>query len=193
MDSLPERLAQIESASATSRPAQYSQVLSQLLSSPRSELPSEAFLTAANTYLDRAVFSDANSTGGGLVVGRQVLAEFEKAVEAATKVEKDGMEDDGPQVPAVKDPDVRRQILEDALEKVQPKVLSFEEQVSSRELCNSICCPMEWFLSCWKSVKPLRLALFEGAKEIERPPWHERRTTTSFRAVLLQGYMRAAH
>lgn len=55
-----------------------------------------------------------NDDGAGLVVGRQVLSELVKRTGDGT----------------VKDNEVRRKVVEDALETIQPKIVSYEEQVS---------------------------------------------------------------
>lgn len=64
------------------------------------------------------------------MVGRQVLLTFDEAI-AAQAGHKEGEEEGKPQDPAIWDPEVRQRVLEDTLEKVQPRVLSFEEQVSA--------------------------------------------------------------
>lgn len=101
-------------------------------------MSSAALLDVLGTYLDQAAFSDANASGGNLVIGRQVLSDFDATIAEAGKTYKqsgvadeDQMMTDSNSLPAIADEDVRRQALEIALEKVQPRVLSFEEQASS--------------------------------------------------------------
>ena len=130
-----QRLAEIgATTSASQRPAAYLTFLSSLLSQPASVLGAPALRQKLSEYLDEAVFSDANSQGGGLMVGRQVLSDF--STEIAKMAKGLGHSADNDQVmksegdePAIMDEDVQRDVLEDALERVQPRVLSFEEQV----------------------------------------------------------------
>ena len=75
-----------------------------------------------------------------MVVGRQVLSDFDAAVAKAAKqahTKEHGSEDDvmtdAKTVSAIADDDVHQQVLQMALDKVQPRVLSFEEQVCGRE------------------------------------------------------------
>ena len=135
-----QSLAEIgASASTSSRPATYLAFLNQLLSQPASAVSAPVLRQKLAEYLDEAVFSDANSQGGGLVVGRQVLSDFSQALSDVAKGSNNsGGAADGDQVmkeeedePAIMSEDLRREVLEDALEKIQPRVLSFEEQVSS--------------------------------------------------------------
>lgn len=131
-----QSLAEIAASSATSsRPAAYLDFLNKLLSQPASAVSASELRQKLSEYLDEAVFSDANSQGGGLIVGRQVLSDFSQAIADVVKGFSGGV--DGDQVmkgegdePAIISEDVRRDVLEDALEKIQPRVLSFEEQVS---------------------------------------------------------------
>lgn len=127
------------SASASERPGAYLTYLNALISQPASMIGAPALHQKLSEFLDEAVFSENNSQGGGLMVGRQVLSDFNEAIAKVAR----GNGADGDQVmksegdaPAVMDEDVQREILELALEKVQPRVLSFEEQVSL--LCLSV-------------------------------------------------------
>jgi COP9 signalosome complex subunit 4 len=126
-----------KSNSASSRPAAYLALLNQLLSQPASLLSADALRQKLSEYLDEAVFSETNSQGGGLMVGRQVLSDFSEAIakvgNGASSGGTDGdhvMKSEGDDMPAIVDEEVQREVLELALEKVHPRVLSFEEQVS---------------------------------------------------------------
>lgn len=133
MDALSSDLTSIANQASSSRAPAYLKVLKSLLARPASELPADQLQRCLSAYLDQAVFSDTNSTGGNLVVGRQVLSDFDLAVvEAGASSQGEGGEDAtmGQNDPAIKDEEVRRTVFEDALEKVQPRVISFEEQVS---------------------------------------------------------------
>lgn len=136
--SVRQTLGEIAASTSTSaRPSEYLAFLEGVLVQPASTLNAESLRHDLSVYLDEAVFSDANSQGGGLIVGRQVLSDFNDAIAKAGKrsaTEEGGdqvMESDGDK-PAIKDETVRREILEHALEKAQPRVLSFEEQVSKQ-------------------------------------------------------------
>lgn len=133
-----QQLAEIAGSSAiAARPAAYLSYLKKLISQPSSKLTSGDLKQHLSTYLDEAVFSDANSQGGGLIVGRQVLSDFNDAIAEERKVKSedgDAVMKSSSDEPAIKDEDTRREILEDALEKTQPRVLSFEEQVSALSL-----------------------------------------------------------
>jgi COP9 signalosome complex subunit 4 len=126
-------LSALASSPTSTRAAAYQEQLHSLLRRPRRDVSPAALRAALAAFLDAAVFSDANSTGGGLVVGRQVLEAFDTALAgplsappAERKDEELGAED-----PAVWDEETRTTLFEDAIEKVQPRVLSFEEQVSA--------------------------------------------------------------
>lgn len=131
-----QSLAEIGASTSTSaRPAAYLVFLHNLLSKPSSQVSSSLLRQKLAEYLDEAVFSDANSQGGGLIVGRQVLADFSQAISDVAKSSSGSADEDlvmktveGDE-PAIMSEDLRREILEDALEKIQPRVLSFEEQV----------------------------------------------------------------
>jgi COP9 signalosome complex subunit 4 len=123
------------SVSASERPKAYLKYLNDLLQQPQSAITASSLRQKLTEYLDEAVFGEANSQGGGLMVGRQALSDFSEAIARVAKGSSGG--DDGDQVmksagdePAILDEDVQREVLEIALEKVQPRVLSFEEQVS---------------------------------------------------------------
>lgn len=124
----------VVSTSTSARPAAYLTFLQDLLSKPSSIISASLLRQKLAQYLDEAVFSDANSQGGGLIVGRQVLADFSQAISDVAKsssgvVDEDQVMKTEGDEPAIMSEDLRREILEDALEKIQPRVLSFEEQV----------------------------------------------------------------
>ncbi|EPQ29571.1 uncharacterized protein PFL1_02790 [Pseudozyma flocculosa PF-1] len=127
------RLASIASQPNATRAPSYRTLLGEALAKPSSELDADQLVQITAAYLQNAVFSDQNSTGGGLVVGRQALTLFAHEIASAAQLHKSsGAEsemNDG-SLPAIAEPDVRRRILEDALDKLQPRVLSFEEQAS---------------------------------------------------------------
>lgn len=67
-------------------------------------------------------------------MGRNALSAFDEAIRSASRAT-GPMQSDGTQsrpllTPAIVDEEVQRDILNLALAKVQPRVLSFEEQVS---------------------------------------------------------------
>lgn len=117
------------------RLATYESLISELLRQPLSKLGRDDLLEATSAYLRHAVFSEQNSTGGGLVIGRHALTALEHhAWQIAEEYErdKDRMQDvNDESMPPIANRDTRRQMLEHALELLQPRVLSFEEQASS--------------------------------------------------------------
>lgn len=139
--SLESFAAQLEHAATqpnSSRLAFYESLISDLLQQASNKLNRNDLLEATSAYLRHAVFSEQNSTGGGLVIGRQALTALEHhAGRIAEQYEtqrrdKEIMQDDQDEsVPAIADRDTRRQLLENALEQLQPRVLSFEEQASN--------------------------------------------------------------
>lgn len=124
-------LAALASSPTSTRAAAYQEQLHALLRRPRRDVAPAALRAALAAFLDAAVFSDANSTGGGLVVGRQVLQAFDAALAGELSAPPRERKDDelGADDPAVWDEDLRTTLFEDAIAKVQPRVLSFEEQV----------------------------------------------------------------
>lgn len=127
------------------RPAAFLAYLNDVLAQPSSVLDGAALCSALSAYLEEAAFSDLNASGGNLVVGRQVLSDFDAAVSRAAKQSEkrlqqqqqdgqattgDSVMSDAKDVSTIADQDTYQSILEMALEKVQPRVLSFEEQVS---------------------------------------------------------------
>lgn len=150
MDSLSSSLSSLSSTPTNSRASSYNDLLKSLLSQPRSSLDSNTLQSCISKYLDVAAFSDLNSAGGGLVVGRQVLNDFLSQIKAATKSQagvaaiQEGSQDadtemktavgekeeEGDHVPAIKDLETMISVLQNAIDKTSTKVLSFEEQVS---------------------------------------------------------------
>lgn len=144
MEALESTLTSIAGQAPSTRASSYLTALKGLLKCPAIELPGDQLRQYLSLYLDQAVFSETNSTGGNVVVGRQVLSDFDLAVAEAgglssstqgpshqgewQSAKEDATMGDGE--PAIKDEEVRRAVFEDALDKVQPRVISFEEQVS---------------------------------------------------------------
>lgn len=138
LDSFTAQLQHVATQPNSARPAAYDSLISTLLQQPSSKLSRNELLEATSAYLRHAVFSDQNSTGGGLVIGRQALTALEHHSgriadeHAAQQRDKDQMQDvEDDNMPPIADNDTRRQMLENALEQLQPRVLSFEEQASS--------------------------------------------------------------
>ncbi|EST10223.1 Proteasome component (PCI) domain protein [Kalmanozyma brasiliensis GHG001] len=138
LDSFTSQLQHVATQPNNARLAAYDSLISDLLQQSSSKLNRMDLLKASSAFLRHAVFSDQNSTGGGLVIGRQALTALEyHASRIAEEHElqrrdKDRMQDDDDDsTPAIADRDTRRQLLEDALEQLQPKAISFEEQASS--------------------------------------------------------------
>lgn len=133
---LGDLLAQLQhmaSQSNAARSTAYAKLITELVNTPAANLNAQELLQATSLYLQNAVFSEQNSTGGGLVTGRQALSAFEKEL-AAVAMKHSGRADDSMQddvAPAIADSSIRRQVLENSLEQLQPRVLSFEEQASS--------------------------------------------------------------
>ena len=145
LDSLTASSASASSSSSsTSRVTAYTSLFTNLLSLPRSKLSKQALPQLADAYLEKTALAPANSSGGGLVVGRQVLAEFDKAIQQAAEKGKQKKDDamnvdgddaaaddeDDPSKPAILDLETRREIVQNAVEKLQSRVSIFEEQVS---------------------------------------------------------------
>ena len=102
---MDSRLAQLASLSQRDKGPAYVTVLNDLFSNQSSA----SFLTDLHTLVDTVVNQDA----GGLVVGRQVVSGLVKAVTEGT----------------IQDPEVKKRILQDTLNLVQPKIVSYEEHV----------------------------------------------------------------
>lgn len=135
------------SAPSSSRSQDYTSHLRSLLLLPRSALPAELLRQACQEYLDLTVFSELNASGGGLVVGRTTLTSFDETIKqfgsGSSKGGSGGDEvmnegsavgDSEEALPAIRDEETQKDVLEMALEKVQPRVLSFEDQVSLSSL-----------------------------------------------------------
>lgn len=133
LDELSAQLHQVSSQSNAARSAAYARLISEVVNRSANSLNTQQLLQATSLYLQNAVFSEQNSTGGGLVIGRQALNAFEKEIAAVAakhgSKQDESMQDVG--APAIADPSTRRQVLENSLEQLQPRVLSFEEQASS--------------------------------------------------------------
>jgi COP9 signalosome complex subunit 4 len=114
---MDSRLAQLASLSQRDKGPAYVAVLTDLFANKSSP----SFLTDLHTLVDTVVNHDA----GGLVLGRQVVSELVKAVTEG----------------AIQDPDVKKQILQDTLNLIQPKIVSYEEHVEwpSRGRCPPLC------------------------------------------------------
>ncbi|KAE8210863.1 hypothetical protein CF327_g5314 [Tilletia walkeri] len=141
------QLTEIAAQPATSRSDAYIDLYRKTIDQPENELPASTLESLTADYLDAAAFSDLNSTGGGLVVGRNVLSAFHKVLSEARNVE-DGTKGDDDAVMggtsstggtgsnsttrrrAIDDADTRINLIDDALERLQPKVLSFEEHAT---------------------------------------------------------------
>ena len=102
---MDSRLAQLASLPQRDKGPAYVAVLNDLFAAKSSQ----SFLTDLHTLIDTVVNQDA----GGLVVGRQVVSELVKAVTEG----------------AFKDPEVKKRILQDTLNLIQPKIVSYEEHV----------------------------------------------------------------
>ncbi|TDL29747.1 hypothetical protein BD410DRAFT_758817 [Rickenella mellea] len=104
---MDQKLEQLQSLSQKDKPQAYSSLLTQTLA----QANEGAIADDVHRLLDAVITHDH----GGLVVGRQVLAELVKSLSEGT----------------VKDREVRKQIVKDALAYAQPRLISFEEQVNS--------------------------------------------------------------
>jgi COP9 signalosome complex subunit 4 len=102
---MDSRLAQLASLSQRDKGPAYITVLKDLFANQSSP----SFLADLHALVDTVVNQDA----GGLVVGRQVVSGLVKAVTEGV----------------VRDPEVKKQILQDTLNLVQPKIVSYEEHV----------------------------------------------------------------
>ena len=102
---MDSRLAQLASLSQRDKGPAYVTVLNDLFANQSSQ----SFLADLHTLVDTVV----NQDSGGLVVGRQVVSELVKAVTEGI----------------VQNSDVKKQILQDTLNLVQPKIVSYEEPV----------------------------------------------------------------
>ncbi|KAI0771632.1 hypothetical protein BD413DRAFT_58918 [Trametes elegans] len=104
---MESRLAQFAALNQKDKATAYQSLLSEILSrSDQSNLTAEI-----HTLIDNVV----NQESVGLVISRGVLSELVKALSEGK----------------VKDPEQRKQIVEDTLRIVQPRIVSYEEQVNS--------------------------------------------------------------
>lgn len=101
------KLSQLTSLSQRDKLPAYSAVLSELLSRPdQSTFPADI-----RVLVDHVV----NQESVGLVVGRQILSDLTKAL--------------GDKV--IHDPAIRKEIARSTLDTIQPRLVSYEEQVNS--------------------------------------------------------------
>lgn len=85
-------------------------------------LLSSTFTSSTNLAHDSQLFLQAVvSEGTGLVVSRQVLSEYVKALAAQP-----------PAAAALQDSEVKRRIIEQSIELLTPRVVTYEEQVSEK-------------------------------------------------------------
>lgn len=103
---MDSRLAQLASLSQKDKAPAFLTVLSETFADQQSTTFSADF----HTLLDTVV----NQESVGLVIGRQVLSELAKNLSEGT----------------IQDPELKKRILQDALDIVQPRLVSYEEQVS---------------------------------------------------------------
>ena len=116
------KLIQISSLSQKDKGPAFVSLIPDILSQPGPSLAKD---------LHALVDTVVNQDSVGLVVGRQVLSELVKILGEGT----------------IKDVDLRKRVVEDTLETVQPRIVSYEEQVRSvnifsrylvmRSLCRS--------------------------------------------------------
>jgi COP9 signalosome complex subunit 4 len=104
---MESRLVQFAALSQKDKGPAYLSLLSEILS--RTNLPSIA--SDLHILIDTVV----NQDNVGLVVGRQVLAELVRLLGEG----------------AVQNAELRKHIVEDTLTTIQPRIVSYEEQVSS--------------------------------------------------------------
>ncbi|KAI3612148.1 cop9 signalosome complex subunit 4 [Moniliophthora roreri] len=101
------QLSQVSALDNKSKP----QALITIINSVVSRTDTSAVATDLHTVVDYVV----NQESVGLVVGRQVLSELVKMIGEG----------------AITDPDVKKRVVEDTISTVQPKIVSYEEQVST--------------------------------------------------------------
>ncbi|TEB35709.1 hypothetical protein FA13DRAFT_1684361 [Coprinellus micaceus] len=101
------KLAEFESLNQKDKGPAYSSLISQILA----QGDGNAVARDLKTLVDTVV----NKESVGLVVGRQVLAELVKILSEG----------------AIKDSDLKKRVVEETLETVQPRIVSYEEQVNS--------------------------------------------------------------
>lgn len=98
------KLAQLASLNQRDKASAYTSLVPEILAQSPSSVAKEV-----HTLVDHVVNQDT----AGLVVARQVLSELVKGLGEG----------------AIKDAELRRKIIEDTLETVQPRIVSYEEQV----------------------------------------------------------------
>lgn len=103
---MESRLAQFASLSQKDKAPAYLSLLPEILSRPNAS----AIASDLHLLVDTVV----NQDSVGLVVGRQVLSELVKSLGSGT----------------IKDAELRKRIVEDTLATTQPRIVSYEEQVS---------------------------------------------------------------
>ncbi|TCD69685.1 hypothetical protein EIP91_006702 [Steccherinum ochraceum] len=100
------KFAQITSLAQKDRAPAFIAVLNEILARPnQAEIPRDIHLLVDNVVQDAV----------GLVVGRQVLTDLVKLLQEG----------------AVKDPEITKQIVQDTLNILQPRLVSYEEQVNA--------------------------------------------------------------
>ena len=103
---MESKLAQFATLSQKDKAPAYLSLLPEILSRSNAS----AIATDLHSLVDTVV----NQESVGLVVGRQVLSELVRSLGAG----------------AIKDTEVRKRIVQDTLATVQPRITSYEEQVS---------------------------------------------------------------
>ncbi|KAF5322431.1 hypothetical protein D9619_000912 [Psilocybe cf. subviscida] len=103
---MESKLAQISSLTQKDKGPAFIALISEILSSSGSNVAKDL-----HTLVDTVV----NQDSVGLVVGRQVLSELVKSLGEGV----------------IQDADVRKRVVEDTLQTVQPRIVSYEEQVNS--------------------------------------------------------------
>jgi COP9 signalosome complex subunit 4 len=103
---MDNRLTQLSSLSQKDKAPAFLTVLSDTFADTKSA----NFAPDLHTLVDTVV----NQDSVGLVIGRQVISELVKSLSEG----------------AVQDPELKKQILQDTLDIVQPRLVSYEEQVS---------------------------------------------------------------
>jgi COP9 signalosome complex subunit 4 len=104
---MENKLAQFASLSQKDKAPAYLSLLPEILSRSNPSAIASDLHSLVNTVV--------NEDSVGLVVGRQVLSELVKSLGKG----------------AIKDTELRKRIVEDTLTTVQPRIVSYEEQVST--------------------------------------------------------------
>ncbi|KDN49202.1 hypothetical protein K437DRAFT_255327 [Tilletiaria anomala UBC 951] len=151
------------STASPARASAYSGVLVQLLASPRAKVSPAELQQLLNVYIDATALADVNASGGGLVVGRQVLADFDHAIRqtaaAAGKESSSGVsataasdanamsvDEDSPNTPAIAELETRRQVIQSVVDRLQQRTQAFEEQITRLRiyLCTLLEAEEDW-------------------------------------------------